>query len=682
MRVRKDLKCNMTAMKTRIFIIAAILSCLTGVNMRGQVTVQEASANVTNIYEALKYIVDNSVAPDANGVIHINVTGNVEEPEKFGDLTLNPDKKQNIFNLPSNVKKVIIASTSDTKHDIVTRAPYKSSVPTGQIFNDYFLHFAYKFGELEVKNLTFTDNQLFAWIASTSSTDSDASAKTYFHKCAFYNGYQTNEVDTSTGLGVQYLSDVYQFEDNQYYYGSYYTFHCGCALYKDNTTVIFNNNLMENFRGVSIKSNNTQKFNVTAKDNRYYHNVTFSSSASTGGGTSVTLCQVNGYLNGEYVFTGNTLLGNFAKLLTPDQSTKTCALLLQHTTIGVIDGSSFVIKDNVLQCDVFEIGYKGGTGAAFQTGSIKDEVLNHTYFISGEGTGAYTAEISNNSFVHMYEEKATQHHETDLCHVCNACGQIVLRAEVTGHGGTFQYEGEDHQMHDVNSAVHTITKNLDPSVVALGVDLSEKVTYNQTRDGLCIEAGKSKEFVITPTLPNAFKSLTFYGLGEPADVTAQAQPMGDAYYYTYTNNFDRTNLYTACPHLVASIYFGSITVTCTGLENNDCALFLVHGEGKNFCVNLSAEHPSKTISGLVPGNYTVTPHNTGSQNWQWTYTMSPSNYTTKAVAADADVEVTYSVTKKSDVNVKHGENYKDNELVAVPAPESIASWKKKGSYDL
>ena len=284
----------------------------------------------------------------------------------------------------------------------------------------------------------------------------------------------------------------------------------------------------------------------------------------------------------------------------------------------------------------------------------------------------------------MYGEKATQHHEDDLCHVCNACGQIVLRAEVSGHGGTFQYEGEDHKMHDVNSAVKTISKNLYRSDIAPGVDLASKVVYNITRDGFCLDTGESQEFVITPTLPGAFRSLTFTGRGDPADKTSQAVTSdgGKTYTYTHTNDFTRDNLYTSCPELIASINFGTLTLTCNGLEKKDCALFLVEGQGSKFWVNLSGENPTKTISGLTPGTYTVTPHNTGSQNWQWTYTMAPTTSTSKAVVADQEAVVTYSVTKKSDVTVKHGENYKDNELVPSAKSTGISSWKKSNDYDL
>ena len=667
-----------------------LICLLSGANVSAQVTVREASVEVHNIYEALYGIVDYSPTPDANGVIHIDVTGNVSEPESF--------TAQNIFNLPSNVKKIVIASTSSTKHDIVTNAVYQSSEATGNILNDYFLHFAYKFGELEVKNLTFKGDgkntgKYFSWIASTSSTESDASAKSYFHDCVFYSCYQTNNVSDVISGGVKYLSYVYQFENNKWEYGNYYTFHCNPSHYKDNTTLIFSNNLMENFRGISIFPNTTEKFNVIAKDNKFYHNQTFVSF----GGTSVCLCQVTGPLYGHYEFTGNTLLGLFVEKGVTETEFKTCALIMQHGANkykGIVDGSSFVIKDNVLQCDVLDIAWKGGTGPGFETGSIREQILAGTYYNlwnenpwkygDDKQKGEYTAVIENNNFVHMYGEKATQHHEADLCHVCNACGQIVLRAEVSGHGGTFQYEGEDHKMHDVNSAVHTIAKNLYRSEIAPGVDLATKVVSGLTRDGFRLDTGESQEFVITPTLPGAFRTLTFHGRGTAADVTSQATSSdgGKTYTYTHTNDFTRDNLYTECPELIASINFGTLIVTCNGLEKKDCALFVIEGQGALFWVNLSGEHPSKTISGLKPGNYTVKPHNISTQNWQWTYTMSPSSSTDKTVVADELVTVTYSVTKKSGVTVKHGENYKDNELEGSSAPDSINSWKKKGSYDL
>lgn len=689
-------------MKKTVFVISSLLCLLMGANVHAQVTVREAGEsvkNVANIYAALNCIVDNSVSPDANGVIHIDVAGTTSEPEKFTAL--------NVFNLPAKVKKVVIASTSGTKHDIVTNAvsKYNYSVTGRDIFNDYFLHFEYKFGELEVKNLTFKGaannikSPTVAWIASTSSTDSDASARTYFHDCVFYSCFQTNGITSNPSLSVQYFSDVYQFENNKWEYGSYYTFHNQSNRYKENTTLIYKNNLMENFRGISIFPNTTQKYNVIATDNKYYHNQTFASF----GGTSVTLCQVTGPLNGHYEFTDNTLLGLFVEKGVSDTEFKTCALIMQHggnKYKGIVDGSSFIIKDNILQCDVLDIAWKGGTGPGFETGSIREQVLAGTYYnlwnenkdIYGddEQSGDYTAVIENNSYVHMYSEKATQHHENDLCHVCNACGQIVIRAEVAGHGGKFQYKDENGLLHDVNTKISTISKNLYPHEIGPGADLSTMVVSNITRDGFCLDPYMSQDFVITPNLPGAFKSLTRYGRATPMDVTSETLTTdgGRTYTYTYENDFSRENLYTSCPLLIATIGYSSITVTCNGLEEGESALFDVKDSvGKLlYVISLTSENPSKIISNLLPGTYSVIPHDISGKNWQWTYTMTPSDAQTKTVVIDENTPYPFAVEKKNGITTKNGESYKNNTITTAPLEGSplsgINSWKSSGEYTL
>ena len=677
-------------MRNIIFIISSLLCLLIGANAHAQVTVREAGTEVSNIYEALNYIVTSSVSPDASGVIHIDVTGNTSEPESFTE--------QNIFNMPSDVKKVIIASTSSTKHDIVTNALYQSSDATGQIFNDYFLHFDYKLGELEVKNLTFkgagkNTGKYFAWIASTSSTESDASAKSYFHDCVFYGCYQTNNVSNVISGGVKYLSDVYQFENNKWEYGNYYTFHCNPSHYKDNTTLIFSNNLMENFRGISIFPNTTEKFNVIAKDNKFYHNQTFKSF----GGTSVCLCQVTGPLNGHYEFTDNTLLGLFVEKGVSETEFKTCALIMQHggnKYKGIVDGSSFIIKDNILQCDVLDIAWKGGTGPGFETGSIREQVLAGTYYnlwnenkgVYGddEQSGDYTAVIENNSYVHMYSEKATQHHDTDLCHVCNACGQMVLRAEVAGHGGKFQYKDGDGQLHDVNTAMATIAKNLYPHEIAPGVDLKSKVVTNITRDGFCLEPNTYQDFVITPNLPGAFKSLILYGRNGAEDITEDAISTdgGKTYGIDFYNNFSRDNLFIVCPLLRATLGYSSITIKCEGLEEGESALFDIMDSSGNilYVINLSDAKDTKIISGVTEGTYKVMPHSITGKNWQWTYSITPSSEQSKSVEMDSEVTFSFKVSKSA-VTIKNGESYKDNTLSSDSAT-TISNWKNSHNYDL
>ena len=657
-----------------------LICLLSGANVSAQnIVIREASGSgATNVWSALKYIAENTVIPDANGVVHLDLSGDITEPEGFTEGSAT-------FTFPAAVKKIVISSTSATRHTITNPISTASEATKNAI---YKLRFADKAGELEIKNVTFagaegSESPCFGWVASSTSTDSDVTSKTYIHDCTFNEGYELGGRDCVTPAEQP---QTFQFENNTFNYGTFYIFHVS-ADYRPNENFFFKNNELYNFRGISLFPKITTPINVTCENNYFYRQQAFPESF---GGTSVTLCQVTGTINGNWTFIGNRALGLFTAKDVPSKQ-KTCALLLNHAGeysrrgIGIADGSNITVKDNLLQCDVYTIGTKAGTGSSFVTHDITEEVIAHTYYDNVPGqTGNYTATVSGNKIVHMYPKDSATHDDDDACHICEACGQVVIRAEVSGHGGTFQYEGEDHQMHDVNSAVATIAMNLYPTDIAAGVDLYQKIVRNITRDGFCLDPKKSQEFVITPTLPGAFKALKFYGYAAPVDVTSQASTSdgGKTYRYTLTNNYTHSNPYIVCPVLIASITFGSITVKCNGLEKNDCALFLVEGEdGTKFWVNLSGVHPSKTISGLKPGSYTVKPHNTSSLNWQWTYTMTPSSSTVETVAADELVTVTYSVTKKS-VTVKHGENYKDNELEGSSAPDSINSWKKKGSYDL
>lgn len=661
-------------MKKRIYILAVLLCLLTGANVHAQVTISEKTGSeYTTIFAALRSVVDDAISPDANGIIHINVSGNVNEPAA---TSLNATNT--VFNVPSSVTKILISSTSDTKHDITTAANTNTAARV------YKVCFSNASGTLEVQKLRFAGSAV-GWIASSTSTDSEAYGKTYFYDCNFVNGYSVSDKDK---LDVKYQSNEFLFVNNEFEYGDAYAFY-NVNTFKPDEKIIFRNNLLCNFRGASIGGSNMASVRkiIEFTDNKYYHQQNFDSF----GGTSVCLLQNNGAIYGDYTFTGNKLLGLFNKRDITAEF-KTCALILQHGSSGykgIVDGSSITIKDNTLQCDVLEIAFKAGTGTAFESGSVKDVVLDGDYYniLGDEGqTGDYDAVITNNAFVHMYPEKATTHHENDLCHICDACGQMVVRAEVAGHGGSVQYEDNDGVLRDVNTSVVTISKNLYFADIAPGVDLYDEIIYGITRDGFCLDTGDEEELIITPNLPGAFTSLKYYGHAVPADVIddAETNDGGETYHYTLTNDWSRDTPYASCPLLLATLGYSTITVSCEGLSDGESALFDVKDSGGTilYVLNLTSETSSKSISGLAAGTYTVAPHDVTGKNWQWTYTMSPSTAQSKAVAIDTDVKYEFTVTKKTGETPLNGESYKDNKFNSDPPLTSINRWRTSNEYDL
>lgn len=664
-------------MKTRNIITAAILCLFAGVTANAQVKIRESALrdrNYSSVNEALKYLEQNYlISPDEDGTIHIDVSANISEPQKSPDI-------DNVIVLPYTdaIKKIVISSTSSTKHTVTVQQSGAKSV--------YVIRFQNKDGTLEVSNLTFA-GQEFAWIASTASEAGDATSTSWFHDCIFKTGYNTLAVDNNNddfpiylGKTGSYQSDIYQFENNVYEVGINYIFisdaryNAGDKMYKNNASFIFRNNLIQNFRGISIMPNKSDNINVIMTGNKYYHLQSFKDCSF---GSSICLCQVTGPLAGSYTFTGNKVLGLF-KAYDDTSDEKTCAILLQHGNKGyqgITDGSSITIKDNIIQCDVLEMAWKAGNGSSYDTGSVKEDVLEGTYYnLQGDKSqgGVYTAVIEDNEFVHMYPEEGTPHDGEDACHICKACGQTVIRAEVSGHGGTFQYMDEHGELHDVNSAVTSISRNVYPEIVAPGVDLFDNMVSNLTRDGFCMEPGMSQEFVITPNRPGGFTSLIFSGRAEDADETADVATAdgGKTYHYTFTNDFSQADPYIKCPVLVASFGYGALKISCSGLDDGESAMFDVKDPGGNiiFIINLTKETDSKTISGLSQGFYKVIPHNFSGKNWQWTYTMTPSTEQTKEVVVNSVVSAEFSVTKKSSgttpgTTPKNGESYKDNKLL-------------------
>lgn len=690
----------MTTMKTRIIIIAAILSCLTCFNMRGQVKVREANQEVPTIFNALSYIADNTVDPDTDGVIHIDVIGNVTEPsirvaeeDRIVKYTTTPGGvTQTVwlarFNISdTNIKKIVISS-DDTKSITIAKVTYPI---------DYLVKMAYSNAELEVSNLKFevvdvTSKAYFSWIVSSSS--GTHKTRTYFHDCVFIRGchMQTNAIPSSD------LSDTFEFYKNEWQDLDDYIFHIEGGTDEEVTTnLIFTENYIESFRAVSAKAVNygtpnslKRIFNVTFDGNKFYHLFNY------GDGTrkissAVSLFQMTGPLNGEYVFINNIILGHFtAKGEDSDQ--KSCAMILQHgggKYQGVVDGSSFTLKNNTLQCDVYPIGWKEEKSSEFDTFDVTESVAGGDYYNHESQSGDYDSSISPATIVHMYPEEGNPHDEDDDCHVCGACGQIVVHAEVSGNGGTFDYLDENNDAQDVNSAITTIAHNLYPSDIQLGKELIDFVVDDIEKDGLCLDPKEYKIFVITPLLPNTFQSLSIYGRDPVKVLETGAEGLiflNDQLFYTFTNDFKQTNRYSTCPKLVAKFGYGSIKITCNGLSAGESALFDVKDGSGNvkFIIKVSSENPSKVVSGLTAGTYKVAPHDDVSgKNWQWTYGTNDE----KTVVVEDGTEKTaiFSVTKKTGITTKNGEDYIDNELSSGTASgglTSVSNWKKGASYNL
>lgn len=694
-------------MKRTILILTTILGLLSGINVKGQVTVREAEADVVSIFDALSYIVDNAVTPDSNGTIHIDVTGNVTEPAlvagapKIQNFSTNPggtdplqQVREAVFNISNtNIKKIAISSIGDTKHPVTI--PYHS----GSWYNVYLVKMAYTNAELEVSNLTFTvtntaKSDCFAWIVSTSSTGAH-STRTYFHDCVFTRGcsYQTNPIPAAD------ISDTFEFDYNEWKDLDNYIFHIEAGTNEDVTTsLVFKYNHIESYRGVATKFvcydeavSLKRKWNITFDHNTFYHLMDFDKAGRTVQ-SSVCLFQNTGPFNGNYTFTNNIILGHFTAKGTPAETkSKVCAMILQHgggKYQGVVDGSSFILDNNTLQCDVYPIGWKPDKTVLFDTDDVTQLVADGEYYDISSQTGDYSKQITPPIIVHMYPKSGTPHDDSDNCHVCEACGQIVVHAEVAGHGGKFEYLDASSNAHDVNSAEHSIAHNLYPDDIALGRELIDYVVDDVKRDGLCLNPLQTQTFVVTPLLPNTFQKLTVYGRS-PEKVLEYGDEglifQNGKLYYTFKNDFEQTNRYSSCPKLVAEFGYGSIKITCEGLDAGESALFDVKDGSGNvlFTVNLSSEKPEKIVSGLTAGTYTVQPHQPGS--WHWTYTMTPDTAQSVTVTNGTEKSVEYSVSKKDSITTKNDESYKDNELSAGD-PDArhtgVSNWKKGSNYDL
>lgn len=278
--------------------------------------------------------------------------------------------------------------------------------------------------------------------------------------------------------------------------------------------------------------------------------------------------------------------------------------------------------------------------------------------------GYYNATIANNGIVHMYFSEDETHDDSDNCHICKSCGQMVIRGKVIGHGGTFQYEGEDGEMHNVNDAVATIPMNLDPDYVDYDhPDLFSYIDYDASRKGFCLNPGDSQEFTITIVKEGDFRSLTLYGgPTSPKNVTSQATTTDNLVYkYTYTNDFTQATPYTSCPLIVAGLGSVALIVTCTGLENNENAIFEIRNNSDQllYTICLNPANPTTTIVGLAPGTYKAV-HQSG---WDWTYELDKESDQKTIALEDGEATIEFVATKQTE-DEKYDESYKNNRINA------------------
>lgn len=107
----------------------------------------------------------------------------------------------------------------------------------------------------------------------------------------------------------------------------------------------------------------------------------------------------------------------------------------------------------------------------------------------------------------------------------------------------------------------------------------------------------------------------------------------------------------------------ALIITCTGLSENESAIFTVKDADANEVCTLSLTGPDakKAVMGLKAGKYTVS-----ADSWDWAYTNSAS--ITKnvkylnAISGQDDITFPFEVTKKTGVTVKHGEDSQLNNL--------------------
>ena len=532
----------------KTMFLALLLCLLAGFNAKAQNNVRIVEANVIQptVYDALLYLQNNSVTPD-NGTIHIEILGNVTETAlPTSPTNSDPLPAFEFVNLTSRtaIKKIEVYPSDMESAFAITMAQQSSTTAAAQpVYRIHFANEAY----LEVHHLHFPNR--LAWLAS--SANSGKTSTTDFHDCVFGNEFMVLHTIND------YQSSHYHFNANTWTDYKSYCFTNNNA-YNRETSVVFNNNTITRFRVVSVFPTQLYRTNVTMTGNIFYHLMDYST--VPGISSSVALCQVTGPINGDYVFNDNKILGIFTK----GNMVKAPAIMLQHGANnyqGVMDGSSITMKNNTLQCDIAQFGWKANAGGGYETGDYTQMLKNHLYYNlilpsgSTPQTGNYYADIDDPIKVHMFTQEHDPHNDADMCHVCKACGQMFVHGHAEGTGGLFQYLGGDGNLHNVADAQGIIAKNLPIEKIAPeNPDLYQLVEENVVRDGFCLNVGETQDFIITPYVSGAFQSLKLYGGPvSPLDVTSSATTTdgGLTYHYVFTNDFTQANPYMGCPEIVA-----------------------------------------------------------------------------------------------------------------------------------
>lgn len=529
--------------------LALLLCLLAGFNAKAQNNVRIVEANVSQptVYAALLYLQDNNVVPD-NGTVHIEIQGNVTETALPTTPTyVNPTAAFQYVNLTSrtDIRRIEVYPSGTSAGWSVAMAEQQNTTDPAQPV--YKIHFANE-GYLEVHHLRFPNR--LAWVASSANAGSQSI--TDFHDCVFGNEFIVLHTTND------YQSTRYHFNSNTWTDYKSYCF-TNNNVYDRETWVVFNDNVITRFRVVSVFPNQLYRTNVTMTGNTFYHLIDYSQ--VPGISSSVALCQVTGPVNGDYVFTGNKVLGIFTK----GDMVKAPSIMLQHGANnyqGVMDGSSVTIRNNTMQCDVAQFGWKANAGSGYETGDFTQMLKDGQYFNlllpsgSTPQTGNYDVDIEDPVKVHMFSEEHDPHDDADMCHVCKACGQMFVHGHAEGTGGLFQYLDEGGNLQNVADAQGVIPLNLPlEKITPENPDLNQLIEDNVVRDGFCLDVGETQDFIITPYVSGAFQSLKLYGGPvSPLDVTSSATTIdgGLTYHYVFTNDFTQANPYTGCPEIVAT----------------------------------------------------------------------------------------------------------------------------------
>ena len=151
--------------------------------------------------------------------------------------------------------------------------------------------------------------------------------------------------------------------------------------------------------------------------------------------------------------------------------------------------------------------------------------------------------------------------------------------------------------------------------------------------------------VIDATLNGEDYHLTFLGWStDPNATTPTYQPDGSI---TISEN---TVLYAVWKGVRAT---GDLTITKSGLESSESAIFTVTVGSDTYTVALTGSDASVTLTGLQTGaSYSVT-----ETNWSWSYTSTQPNAATGQILADETVTASFTNNKTEkwlyDEDVKH-----------------------------